>query len=262
MPHDLKSTLGTAALRSLAFAVAMALAPAGGPAFASANVLRAGTAVGDRSLVRIVVYSGNVTVRQAAGSSVDVAGSVRGEAAPVDLRLNQTADATSITICPARAAVSGSPSACDDPQLKSVQIDLAVAVPANVRLDVSVRNGNVKAVGIANEVHADTVNGNVAIGTRGYAAATTRNGNIDVSMSDTAPGGPLEFTSTNGTITLRLSPASNARLYAASKTGNVQVAGAATFSTRSANFAEGAIGNGSGVAVRAVTENGNVRISL
>jgi hypothetical protein len=87
----------------------------------------------------------------------------------------------------------------------SVSAEFTVRLPEGVRLDLSSVNGGLQVRGASSEVVARTVNGGIRVETLGGpVSARTVNGSIDARMSSVGDARDLEFTSTNGSVTVAL----------------------------------------------------------
>ena len=89
-----------------------------------------------------------------------------------------------------------------------VVTDFTVRLPAGASFDAWSVSGEVEAVRLAADVHANTVSGSIRVTTTANASAKSVSGTIDVTMG--APATATSFDSVSGSIDLRLPAASNA----------------------------------------------------
>lgn len=85
-----------------------------------------------------------------------------------------------------------------------VQVDFRVEVPEGVTVIGRTVNGEIEAMGLRSDVHAETVNGDIEISTTGFAQAETVNGSIEASMGSADFRSAVEFSTVNGSIDLDL----------------------------------------------------------
>lgn len=80
--------------------------------------------------------------------------------------------------------------------------NLLVRVPDGVDLNVDSKNGNVNVTDITGSIVVHAGTGNVKIMVPGYAQATTRDGNVDLTMGAARWPGTLHISSDNGDVTV------------------------------------------------------------
>lgn len=85
-----------------------------------------------------------------------------------------------------------------------VEVDFHVRVPAGAQFRGVTVNGDVRALELQGGVEVHTVNGDVEIGTSGWAEAETVNGSIRASLGAPRWDRELNFSTVNGGITLEL----------------------------------------------------------
>jgi hypothetical protein len=91
----------------------------------------------------------------------------------------------------------------DDDDDTRVDVDFTVRVPAGVELIATVVTGDVDARGLAGNVTAHSVSGDVAVSTTGVVEAGTVSGRLDLAMGS-LDWTRLSYNTVSGNITLRL----------------------------------------------------------
>jgi DUF4097 and DUF4098 domain-containing protein YvlB len=133
-------------------------------------------------------------------------------------------------------------------------------VPPGARLVAHNVNGSIGGDDMQGPVEATTVNGGIDIVSTHRVTAATVNGSIDVTMGPLAWSEPLEYTTTNGSVLLRLPPSSGAWIEASSANGEVVTDLPLTTSEeRDRHRVVGQLGKG-GVRLKLETVNGNIEI--
>ena len=98
------------------------------------------------------------------------------------------------------------------PQGDLHRVDIAVFIPARVRLAARTREGMIQANGLDNDVELESVGGNVSLTTTGTARIVSDRGDISANLKgDRWSRAPRLFTR-QGDITLRLAEKADARL--------------------------------------------------
>lgn len=182
--------------------------------------------------------NGPVRVERGSGGRVVVTADrrTRGD---VDARdrvrfVNQKADdGQGVVIC----ALWGDRASCDERGYRSnndgwrgrddrngwTSVEFTVRVPEGVRLDVSTVNGGLEIRGAPSEVVARTVNGSVrAESNGGPVAARTTNGSVYARMGSVGDARDLEFTTTNGSVTVEVPPSLGAEIEMSTVNGRVE----------------------------------------
>ena len=140
-----------------------------------------------------------------------------------------------------------------------VQVEYTVRVPAGVRFVGRTVNGSVEARGLRADAEAHTVNGSIAISTRGLAQATTVNGSIEAELGAVFRE-PLEFETVNGGITLVVPAGSGAEVRATTVNGDIRTDFPLTVRGRfNHRRVSGTIGRG-GPQLMMSTVNGDIRL--
>jgi DUF4097 and DUF4098 domain-containing protein YvlB len=88
-----------------------------------------------------------------------------------------------------------------------------------VRFAARTVNGAVDARMLQSDADVRTVNGQVTVSTSGVAKASTVNGSLDVSFGSAIWTSPLEFSTVNGSIALRVPPVVDAQVKAQTMNG-------------------------------------------
>ncbi len=83
-----------------------------------------------------------------------------------------------------------------------VKVEFTIQVPEGVHFRGRTVNGQIAAEGLSGNVEVRTVNGSARFSTTGHGVARTVNGSITGSLGRADWGGPLEFQTVNGSITL------------------------------------------------------------
>ncbi len=200
--------------------------------------------VPDGMAVRVASATGEVDVRAAAGSTLEVTGVARGDDEDIAFEVVRTAD--EIVVCALRVDIDR----CTDHGVESrngrwsdedSRGDLRVLLPAGIDVTASSGNGRVRVedaggdvaaasgngsvdvAGAAGEVHASSGNGAVTVAraggpveassgngrvivstARGPVSASSGNGDIEVDIASLPTEAPMRFSSGNGTIELTL----------------------------------------------------------
>lgn len=226
---------------------------------------------GDRLEIKGV--NGEITAAAAPGGTAIVEATTRSERGdPSAVRIEVVEHAGGVTICAVyptppgrkpnqcRPGEAGRMSVKDDETL----VRFEVRVPAGVTFHARNVNGGIAAEGLASDVHAQTVNGDLRVATTGAALARTVNGSIAARL-DGLGTGDLSFRTVNGGIELELPEGAGARLRAETVNGDfdseVPLARAGTTTDRrwGPRKVEATIGEG-GPRIELRTVNGSIRL--
>jgi hypothetical protein len=217
--------------RAIPAALILLLSGSGLAAAQQANPFVWNGVVAPGQILEIKGVNGSVRAEPAAGAQVEVTAvkrARRSDPASVSVQV-VTNPAGGVTICAVYpSAGGGQPNDCQSGETSSrrniqdndVMVDFTVKVPAGVRFIGRTVNGSVTARSLQGDVDGRTVNGRVEISTTGVASATTVNGAIDVSLGTPVWTEPLEFSTVNGSITLRVPPAIDAQVKAEMMNGS------------------------------------------
>ncbi|HZI18998.1 MAG TPA: DUF4097 family beta strand repeat-containing protein [Pyrinomonadaceae bacterium] len=220
-------------------------------------------------VVEIKGVNGNVEARPSRSGQVEVRAERRARRSnPEEVRVEVIEHADGVTICAVYPSADTSrPNTCQpgDGGHMSVRnndtsVNFFVSVPAGVRFRGKTVNGNVGAEGLAADVDAKTVNGNVRVSTTGLASAKTVNGSITAALGRADWTDGLEFKTVNGEIDLSLPASLSTTVEAETLNGDIQTDFALTVTGRfSKRRLSGTIGGG-GRELRLKTVNGSVHI--
>lgn len=175
--------------------------------------------------VRIQGISGDVRAELASGNRVEVVARRTGRDAG-RIRVEAVESGDGVTIC---AVYPGSGGRGDGPcrgegrgngvRVRDARVDFVVRVPAGVRLNVGIVDGDVNATGLRSPVQVATVSGDVRLSTTGSAEANTVDGDIDAAFG--ASEGRMRFNTVSGDVTLRLGANVGARVRANTLSGEI-----------------------------------------
>ena len=176
--------------------------------------------------IRIQGIAGDVRAELSSGDRVEVVARRLGrDASRVEVEAVETA--RGVTICAvypgSRAGGSGGcPSrGGDGSSIRDARVDFVVRVPAGVRLNVGVVEGDVSATGLRSPVEVSTVSGDVRIATTGPARASTVSGDIEAAFG-AGEGRETAFNSVSGDIVLRLASGYGAEVRANTLSGDIE----------------------------------------
>jgi hypothetical protein len=208
--------------RAIPAALLLVLSGAGVAAAQQANPFVWTGAIPTGQTLEIKGVNGSVRAEPAGGAQAEVTAVKRGrrsDPASVSIQV-VTNPGGGVTICavyPAAAAGSSrdqQPNECRAGETgrmavhdNDVAVDFTVRVPAGVRFAGRTVNGSVTAQSLQGDADGRTVNGRIDISTSGIASAKTVNGSIDVAVGTPVWTEPLEFSTVNGSITVRFPPA-------------------------------------------------------
>jgi putative adhesin len=173
--------------------------------------------------------NGSVRAEPASGAQAEVTAVKRGRRSdPASVSVQVVGNpGGGVTICAVYPSAGGQQNDCQSGDANrmtvhdnDVIVDFTVKVPAGVRLVGRTVNGGVTARSLQGDVDGHTVNGRVEISTTGIASAQTVNGAIDVSFGTAVWTEPLEFSTVNGSITVKVPPAIDAQVKAEMMNGS------------------------------------------
>lgn len=145
---------------------------------------------------------------------------------------------------------------------RNVEVDVKydVMVPARFDVDIETVNGSIEASSLSGIVELDSVNGRIVVErSRGAVSAATVNGSINVELVDVARSGQMNFSTTNGSITLSLPADVRANFDAATTNGKITSDIPLTTDSFSRSRVRGTL-NGGGTPISVRTVNGSVRL--
>jgi Putative adhesin len=223
----------------------------------------AGVPGGERT-IEVWGLNGSIRATHSASESLIVEAVKRGNKSdPDDVVIEADTIATGVRVCARYPRPSGALNECGgDQQVKDndVTVDFTIQVPPGARLVAHNVNGSIGAEDMQGPVEATTVNGGIDVVSTHRVTAATVNGSIDVTMGPLAWAEPLEYTTTNGSVLLRLPASAGARLDASSANGDVVTELPLTASEQQDRHrVVGQLGKG-GPRLRLETVNGNIEI--
>jgi hypothetical protein len=163
--------------------------------------------------IEIKGINGAIVARAASGSEVQVTAVKHAgdKGDPADVTFKVVEGAAGVTICAMYPGRSDEPNECVqgkggrmNVRDNNTRVDFTVHVPAGVNLVAKTVNGDVESDRIGGNVQATTVNGDVNVAAAGYVQASTVNGSIEASLGRGDWEGDLDFSTVNGSISLRL----------------------------------------------------------
>lgn len=196
----------------------------------------------------------------------------RGDPEYVTIKADKAGDGESVLVC----ALWGPDARCDEDGYNSrsrnggwfngnndndVSVEFTVRVPAGVRVDARTTNGDLSVMGVSSEVIARTTNGDVRAETAGGpVSARTTNGNVTARMGALGDARDLEFSTTNGSVTVEVPGSLGADIDMSTTNGHVSSDFPLTLSGRiDPRRLRATIGDGSR-RLRLHTTNGNVEL--
>ena len=171
------------------------------------------------SWLRVRNINGPIRVVAATGDNAEVTADKTwrtGNAQQV--RVEMVRDGNNVTICAiwhpnVRCDAEGYHGSGRSENSGDVAVEFTVRLPRGVHLNGNTVNGSFTVEGATGQVVARTINGDVNVSSSGGPVeARTTNGSIDASMGTATLSDDLSFITTNGSITLTLPAAINARL--------------------------------------------------
>ena len=151
-----------------------------------------------------------------------------------------------------------------DRKADGVAVDFTIAVPHDVKLLAQAVRGDVVATGLAGDISARVVEGDVRIATTGRADARTVSGAIDATLGNTADGDDLEFETVSGPIHLTLPHGTNASISARTLSGPIEADGGISLAVHDGEWvghsATVKLGSG-GLHISLHTVSGSIRVS-
>jgi len=244
---------------------------------------RGSVAPGERLWIRNL--NGEIRVERSSQAEIEVVAEKRGKRNdPSEVEIVAVTGGGGVTICALweareRDCEPGGGYRHSGKMRSDVSVRFVVRLPDGVPLDAATTNGKILADGIASPVVARTTNGSIIVGTLagdidaqttngaveaqtglGAVIARTTNGDIRARIDSLSAAVPLEFITTNGSITVELPASLDAELDASLANGKIDTDFPLTvqgrFSTRAVRAT---VGDG-GPPVRLKTTNGSIRL--
>jgi DUF4097 and DUF4098 domain-containing protein YvlB len=210
--------------RAIPAALVLLLSGAGFAAAQQANPFVWNGTLAAGQTLEIKGVNGSVRAEPASGPQAEVTAVKRGRRSDpatvsVQVVMNPSGGVTVCTVYPSTSGGLKNDCQSGDTTRQTVHdndvmVDYTVKVPAGVHFVGRTVNGSVTARSLQGDVDGRTVNGRVEISTTGVASATTVNGAIDVSLGTPVWTEPLEFSTVNGSITLKVPAAIDAQVKA------------------------------------------------
>jgi hypothetical protein len=226
--------------------------------------LRAGQAI------EVKGVNGSIEAARAGGGRVTVRATKRAgdKGNPADVTFDVVEHGEGVTICAVYPSKDGDrPNECApggkgrmNVKDNDTRVSFTVQVPDGVVLIARTVNGGIEAERIGADVHAHTVNGDVAVTAAGHVWANTVNGSIDVRMGRAEWSGDLALTTVNGSITVALPANVGADVSASTVNGSIETDFPLTVQGRfGPKQLKGTIGGG-GRELTLSTVNGRLRL--
>lgn len=209
--------------------------------------------------------NGSITAVPTTGSDVVVDAEKYGKRSdPDEVQIQVIEEKDLVVVC---AVYPGAGNACEGhghfhshTRNNDVVVDFELRVPAGVRLIANTVNGEIEATGLRGPVQARTVNGNCTIETDGAGEAASVNGSVLATIGRPAAADRLEFSSVNGSITLRAPAGLDAEVEGSTVNGSIDSDFPVTVTGRwGPRSMHGVIGRG-GARLHMTTVNGAITI--
>lgn len=217
--------------------------------------------------IEILGVNGEVRASSGSGATAEVTATKRGkrsDPASVQIKVEETGEG--VTICAIYPNQEGD--SCHGRKSRNtrrgdnndVEVDFNVRVPTGVKFIGRSVNGSVGATGLDADADVSTVNGSVDVSTRGWAEASTVNGDVTASVGRADWSGPASFKTVNGTVTVTLPAGVNTDVRASTVNGDIDTDFPLTVTGRfGPRRLNGTIGSG-GRSLSLETVNGGIRI--
>jgi hypothetical protein len=158
--------------------------------------------------------------------------------------------------------------ASDRSNNSNVQVRYEIKLPRELKqVDVKGVNGSIKLSDLNGSISARTTNGSVDLAdlsVNGQLKVETVNGSARAVINELQQRGPIEFATTNGSITVELKPDANAQLSASSMHGSISLDDAFGLRVEKGfpfgQHVDGALGHG-GPPITIKTVNGSIKIA-
>jgi hypothetical protein len=135
-----------------------------------------------------------------------------------------------------------------------------ITVPRDVRVQLESVNGQIRTDGMLQDLQAKAVNGGIEITeAHGGVSATTVNGSIHTTLRESS-GGNCHFSTTNGSITIRVAENINARFEGHTVNGGIHTNLPLSVTGRIGKNLSGQIGTG-GIFIQLQTVNGGISLN-
>lgn len=176
--------------------------------------------------------NGSISATPASGNTIEVTAQKRasrgGRPELIEIRVDEGGDGVVIcTVYPNQRDNEGcrggnNRRGRDNDDTDNVAVHFLVRVPASIKFEGRMVNGDVSATGLVADAEVSTVNGNVEVSTRGLAEASSVNGNVEATLGSSDWSGPVEFSSVNGRVTVTLPANASADVRASTVNGDIE----------------------------------------
>lgn len=170
--------------------------------------------------------NGAIRAEASSGDQMQVEATISGRRNdPKEVVVRVVPDSDGLTLC---AIYPGRKSVCEGERYEmpvknnDVDVEFVVRVPAGVRLVATTVNGGIRALGLDGEVRATTVNGGCEIETRSSGEARTVNGSVNATVGRLDESDQLDFSTVNGSVTVRIDGALDADVSASTVNGSLR----------------------------------------
>jgi len=218
---------------------------------------------GDR-VIEVYGVNGNIRATHSDSETLFVDTVKRGQKSdPDEVRVSAELTGNGARVCARYPSPSGDLAPCGPDQRvgdSDVIVDITLRVPPGASLIARTVNGSIGGVDMQGPVEATTVNGGIDVVSTHRVVASTVNGTIDVILGPLGWAEPMSYTTTNGSVLLRIPGNADAVIDARSAEGRVDCElTLATTETRDRQHLVGTLGKG-GTRLRLETVKGNVEV--
>ncbi|HET9439365.1 MAG TPA: DUF4097 family beta strand repeat-containing protein [Longimicrobiales bacterium] len=249
-------------MKSICGTILIALAAAA-PALAQENPWTWRKAVPAGQTVEIRGIRGDIRASAATGNEVEIiARKSARDSDPASVRIVVDEHAGGVVVC----ALYDGRSSCDAEGRRTgssgendTRVDFEVRLPRGVKFKGRNVSGNVEATGLAAQVSARTVSGNVRVSTSDIAEASTVSGSIAARLGRTDWSGELDFKTVSGDIDVEFAGDVNADVEMSTVSGDIESDWPLAVTTAGRHNIRGRIGAG-GRALSFSTVSGSVTL--
>jgi hypothetical protein len=147
---------------------------------------------------------------------------------PSEVKIEVVPHDGGVTICAVYPSKDDRPNECrpgggrNNTNNNDVEVEFTVQVPKGVALTAATVNGDVQVRDLADDVQANTVNGDVDVTAAGLVEGETVNGSVHVAMGRADWTGAMRFKTVNGSITVQVPASLSAVLDASTVNGDIK----------------------------------------
>ncbi len=219
---------------------------------------------GGRRVIEVWGVTGNIRATHSDNETLYVDAVSRGtKTDPTEVQVGAEPTADGVRVCARYPRPSGDLNPCgevQDTRADDVMVDFSLKVPPGATLIAHDVNGSIGGDEMQGPVEAYTTNGGITVVSTHRVVARTMNGTIDVMMGPLGWSEPMSYTTTNGSVLLRIPPYADAVLDATTHTGKVECLLKLTATETSArDRLVGTLGKG-GPRLRLETAKGDIQI--